>query len=267
MRLKKKFIIIFMIICIIALLFSSYKIIKWKVYSNNIAKQTTKIQEKVTIVESNEDAIIIEQEKEVPKSNPYWDFIGYNLINVDFKSLKSINNNVKGWIQIMGTIINYPFVQTTDNSYYLYHSFDKNYNEAGWIFMDYRNKENDKNIILYGHSRYDNSMFGSLKNVLKNGWLDNTKNHVIKLSTENENTLWQVFSIYTIPETSDYLEINFNNDENFIKFSDMIKKRSIHDFKTDISASDTILTLSTCYKINDRIVLHAKLIKKEVRTV
>lgn len=42
-------------------------------------------------------------------------------------------------IQVNGTNINYPFVQTTNNSYYLEHSFYKSKNTAEWIFLDYRN--------------------------------------------------------------------------------------------------------------------------------
>ena len=38
-----------------------------------------------------------------------------NILNVDFSELKKINNNVKGWIQVNGTNINYPFVQSNNN--------------------------------------------------------------------------------------------------------------------------------------------------------
>ena len=39
------------------------------------------------------------------------------------------------------------------------------------------------------------------------------ENHVIKLSTESENTLWQAFSVYRIPTTNDYIQVKFNNNE------------------------------------------------------
>lgn len=55
-------------------------------------------------------------------------------------------------------------------------------------------------------------MFGTLKDVLKTSWLNNTDNYVVKLSTEYENSLWQIFSAYHIPTASDYLTINFNDD-------------------------------------------------------
>ena len=34
------------------------------------------------------------------------------------------------------------------------------------------------------------------------------------------------------------------------------------NFNTNVAITDKIFTLSTCYNTNDRIVLHAKLIKK-----
>ena len=108
-------------------------------------------------------------------------------------------------------------------------------------------------------------MFGSLKNIFKSDWFDDVNNHVIKLSTLTENTLWQVFSVYTIPTTSDYLQIDFSSDEEFLEFVMMLKDRSRYNFNVEFNATDKILTLSTCLNDKERVVLHAKLIKKEVR--
>ena len=189
-----------------------------------------------------------------------------NMINVDFKDLKAKNSDTIGWLKVNGTNINYPFVQGKDNKYYLTHSFNKSYNNAGWVFLDYRNNNtNNKNTIIYAHGRNDKTMFGSLKNVLNNGWLNNTNNYVIKISTEFENSLWQIFSIYRIPTTSDYLQTDFNNDTEYQNFLNMLKNRSNHDFNTNVTYSDNILTLSTCYNNNDKMVVHAKLIKREAK--
>ena len=72
----------------------------------------------------------------------------------------------------------YPVVRSTNNSFYLNHSFDKSKNLAGWIFADYKNKfdNTDKNIVIYGHNMRDDSMFGSLKNILNSDWYDNEEN-------------------------------------------------------------------------------------------
>ena len=139
-KLKWKNILFFLIIIffLISLIISIINIIKWKLDSNNIKNQVQEIQTIVEIqeVEENEEIEIIEQEEEIPKANPYWDYIKMNLINVKFDELKNINTNTKGWIQVNGTNINYPFVQANDNKYYLTHSFDKSNNGAGWVFLD-----------------------------------------------------------------------------------------------------------------------------------
>ena len=133
--------------------------------------------------------------------------------------------------------------------------------------MDYRNNiENfDRNTIIYAHGRYDNTMFGTLKNVFQNNWLNNQSNFIVKLSTPYENTLWQVFSVYRIKTTDDYIQVYFNDDDEYQKFLNMIIGRSMHNFNTTVNANDNILTLSTCYNESDKVVLHAKLIKKEVK--
>ena len=174
---------------------------------------------------------------------------------------------VHQWNGRLSTLLCLPFVQTNDNSYYLKHQFDKQPNGGGWVFLDYRNstKELDRNSILYAHGRQNKTMFGSLKNILTDKWTKNTNNYAVKLSTETENTLWQVFSVYKIPNTNDYLKVSFDNDEEFIEFTNMIKNRSSYDFGTTVSSDDKILTLSTCYDDESKVVLHAKLIKKESR--
>lgn len=267
-RIKWKNVILFdlILIFIFILILSSVKLITWFINSNKTEKQVEEIKEISTVVEV-EDSVETEfiENEEIKKEDPYWDYIKINLIDVNFEKLKNINDSTVGWIQVGGTNINYPFVQTIDNEYYLNHTFDKSYNSAGWVFMDYRNdkEDYDRNTIIYAHGRLDNTMFGSLRKVLTNGWLNNIENYIIKLSTETENTLWQVFSVYRIPTTNDYLKIEFSNDENFLSFANMLLNRSAFNFNTIINKNDKILTLSTCYNDNDKVVLHAKLIKRE----
>lgn len=268
---KNVFLCLIFNVFLITLGISIYQSIRWLKESDDINKQIDKIDEIVTIVEvdDTENTEIIEQPQveEVPKTNPYWDYIKMSLIDVDFSELKQMNSSTVGWIQVNGTNINYPFVQTYDNSYYLTHSFDKSYNNAGWVFLDYRNNISDlnRNTILYAHGRLDNTMFGSLKNILTSGWLDNANNYVVKLSTEKENTLWQVFSVYRIPTTNDYIRVNFLDNKDFLDFANVLLSRSVYNFNTIINEGDKILTLSTCYNKTDKVVLHAKLIKKEAK--
>lgn len=263
-RIKKKVIYVIMAVAGIALVISTIHIVRW--YIDNKKTEDITPTTEVAEHEDSDNTEIIEQDN-IDAFDPYWDYIKMNLIDVDFSELKAINSEVKGWIQVGGTNINYPFVQTNDNSYYLTHSLDKSGNYAGWIFMDYRNNASnfDTNTIIYGHGRLDKSMFGSLKNILSDDWLSNTDNYIVKLSTESENTLWQVFSVYMIPNTNDYLDTSFSSTEAYQNYLDMVKGRSQFDFKTSVSTNNKILTLSTCKGKDYKVVLHAKLIKKEKR--
>lgn len=267
---KKLIIDLILIAFIVLFIVSFYHLINYKINEKKMNNQIDIIKNNVTIDEIKQDSSveIIKQNEEINETNPYWDYIKMNLINVNFNNLKTINNDVKGWIQVNGTNINYPFVQTKNNKYYLDHSFDKKYNSAGWLFLDYRNNlsnPDDKNTIIYGHSMINKTMFGTLRDILTTKWQSNPDNYIVKLSTEHENTLWQVFSIYHIPTTNDYIKTDFKYNQEFKIFAEKLKERSVLDFHTDIQETDRILTLSTCYKKVERIVLHAKLIKREIK--
>jgi len=189
-----------------------------------------------------------------------------NYINVNLDYYINKNQETVGWIQIKGTNINYPIVQHKDNSYYLNHDFYQKKSSVGWIFADYRNDLNtlNNNTIIYGHNLINRTMFGDIPTFLKKTWLDNPNKPYIKLSTKNHNSIWQIFSIYKIKPTVDYLQAKFNSIENYNNFINMIKNRSIKDFKVEILPTDKIITLSTCDDTgNYRVVVHAKLIKIE----
>ncbi len=267
---KSKKIIISSIIVILSLLllYSTVKIIKWMVDSNKANNQIKDLQKNTPITnrKDSKNTEIFNQNENIPKTDPYWDYIKMDMMNVDFSKLKKTNKDVIGWIKLNGTNINYPFVQTNNNKYYLTHSFDKTYNSAGWVFLDYRNNGiNNKNTIIYAHGRTDETMFGSLKKVLTKKWFNNKENYIIKISTETENTLWQIFSVYRIPTTNDYLQTEFNSDDEYQRFIDMLLKRSSYNFNSYVNENDNIVTLSTCYNNSDKLVVHAKLIKKEKR--
>lgn len=242
MRKKQKIWLAMLILSVIVLLLASICILKWYLNNRKEIQQLQKMSNQSIVSAQNTD-----------------------FLQVDFLSLQEINNSVVGWLKVEGTEIDYPIVQTNNNSFYLTHSFNKNYNPAGWPFLDYRNSNHfdDQNNIIYAHSQTNRTMFGTLKNVLTEKWFANPNNHIIKTSTATQNSLWQVFSVYTIPTTTDYLQIDFDND--FSSFANKLIHRSIFDFHTDVKENDKILTLSTCYNKTSKTVLHAKLIATQPR--
>ncbi len=258
LNIKNLCLLIFFLVMLIVFLFSLIKVIMWIIDNNNTNDIIKKVANTYEINEKSYDneVIINENEKDI-----YFDYMKLKFIDVDINKLKTFNPDTIGFIKVMGTNINYPFVQTLDNDYYLNRSYDKTYNNAGWIFLDYRNNEfNDKNTIIYGHGRINGTMFGSLKDTLKSSWQNNKDNYIIKISTEKENSIWQIFSVYKIATTSDYLQTTFSDNE-FESFINLIKGRSSYNFETNVTNEDKVLTLSTCYNDNDKMVVHAKLIK------
>lgn len=257
-----------LILSLLLIIFAGCKIFIWDQDNKKTNKQIEKITKEVKVEEipaGEKDTLVNKPEED--KNNDYWNYIKLPLINVDFNQLKQKNSDTVAFLKVNGTNINYPVVQTSDNNYYLTHSYDKKYNEAGWVFMDYRNNIDSlsKNTVIYAHGRWDTTMFGSLKNVFKNNWYNNTDNYVVHLSTPTYNSLWQVFSVYKIPTETYYITTDFGSDDSYQKFLTTIQNRSTYQFRASVNTNDKILTLSTCYDDNTKVVLHAKLIKTQAK--
>ena len=233
---KKTFIKIFMIICLLLMIYSLYNIVTW--YVDNKKNETIREEIKEIIKENSEDTN-----------------------DIDFSKLKEKNKEIVAYLKVNNTNIDYVVTKGTDNKYYLKHNLYKEYNRAGWIFMDYHNKLDgtDKNIVIYGHNTLDKTMFGTLRNVVKKEWYENPDNHIIKLVLEGEVVTYQVFSTYSIKVEDYYINTIFKDNNEFNKFVNTLKKRSVYDYNVDVSGEDSILTLSTCTgNGKSRMVLHAK---------
>lgn len=198
------------------------------------------------------------------KKNTYISAYYTNYSKVFEKLLKK-NKDTVGWLTVNNTKIDYPVVQANTNSYYLNRDYNKKKNSMGWIFMDYRNDpvNLNKNTIIYGHNIKTGIMFGTIKYMLNSSWYKKPSNQVITFNTIEANMKWQIFSIYQIKTTEDYLKTEFKDDDEYLKFIEMLKKRSKYNFKVDITKNSKILTLSTCFSSNTRHVVHAVLIEDE----
>ena len=239
---------ILQLIFIIMLIYASVEIVRWylnKRENDNISK---KIANSINIKldNLNEQNNVITQKYEI-----------------DFDTLKQKNEDTVAFLKVKGTDVETIVVKGKDNPYYLSHNFEKKKNKGGWVFADYKNKIDgtDKNLIIYGHNMKDGSMFGTLKNILKQEWYNNEENYEIEFITQKEEQVYRVFSVYQIKDEDYYIKTEFKNNE-FKKFIETLKKRSIKDFNVEVTGEDSILTLSTCANNNKyRVVLHAKRIK------
>lgn len=265
-RLKKWVLIVIIIILGFTASFNILRLLDWNKDNNKTNDNINKISNtKTEEIKDDENTELISTPDD--KESDYWYYITFPLIKVDFTELIKKNEDTVGWINVNNTNINYPVVQSTDNNYYLTHSYDKKENEAGWVFLDYRNNKDftSKNNIIYAHSRLDKTMFGSLSKVLKQSWYKDKSNHIIRLSTPTEDSLWQIFSVYVIKEETYYITTSWPSDTEYLDFLNTIKERSKYNFNTELNTNDKILTLSTCYSDTERTVVHAKLIKRNKR--
>ena len=250
----------------LTLILSLLKIYFWAQDNKKIVDITKEINEIVTPTPIEEEGELINPPED--KANDYWDYVKLPFYEVDFTALKEKNPDTIAFIHMQGNNINYPVVQTDNNDYYLKHAYDKSKNSAGWVFMDYRNNITDlsDNTVIYGHGRLDETVFGSLKNTLTKTWQANKENYVIWLTTEKENLVFQIFSIYTIPSENYYIETDFSSSADKEKWLNTMKERNTTSFNTSVNTNDKILTLSTCQNNNGgRIVVQAKLIKRQSR--
>ena len=233
MHKKKFFTIIFIIFCFVGILTTTCLLVSWK---NDVSTnlQVKKKLEKYLKVDEKED------------------------IGIDFDELKKINPDTVGYIKVPNTKVDYVVVKGKDNDYYLKHDFNKKSNSLGWIFMNYKNKNDgsDKNLVIFGHNTSDGSMFGSLASLLKEEIINNKDDLVIDFYTDKDHKKYQIFSIYTIKPETYYINTEFRNDE-FERFKEKVKERSKYKIDVDIT-NRNIITLSTCQNYGvKRLVIHA----------
>lgn len=251
-------------ISLLALLILLMILLNWFLENKKTDDVLKKIYEVSDLKEIKTTTQTAEDSKEniTTTSSLYDKYENMDILEINFDNLKKINADTKGWIKVNGTKINYPFVHTNDNEYYLKHTFDKTSSKKGWVFLDFRNDiENlSANNILYAHGLVNNQMFGSMRKVIKSSWYNNENNHIITVATPSGTKHFKVFSSYTIEPEVYYLTTYFNSDEEFSTFIDTIKQRSVYNYNVYVNTNDKILTLSSCYDDKKRMVLHAKLI-------
>jgi sortase B len=184
-----------------------------------------------------------------------------------FERLSKINKDIKAWIKINNTNIDYPVVQSKDNVYYLERDVNKKYSYTGSIFMDFRCSITDKkckNIIIYGHNMKNDIMFHELPKFKKSNFFYNANNTII-LNMPGGSYKFTAFSAYITDTSFDYLKTTFLSNNEFSEFIKAISERSMFRSNLKLTENDRIITLSTCaYDFDDaRFVVHGKLTKMD----
>ena len=198
---------------------------------------------------------------------------GYpNGYDKDFAALWQINPDTVGWLSIDGTDLDYPVVQTTDNTKYYRTNFEGEYSEHAVPFVDAQVdlKKPSDNIIIYGHNiRTDGQMFNILKGYTE---LEFYQQHpVVEFDNVYHKGKYKIVSVFYANTLGQHGEIfpyhefiNAQSTEEKQAFIDDILIRSIINTGVDVRPSDELLTLSTCsYEFKDaRYVVVARKVRK-----
>lgn len=178
-------------------------------------------------------------------------------IPVDFETLWETNTDVYAWIQIPGTNVDYPIVQSNDNKYYLNHTWDHKEYKAGSIFTENYNSKDfeDVNTLIYGHRMYAGDMFAQLQNFADAKFFD--KNRYFYIYTPDRIMTYEIIAAFPFGEEHLLFEYNFSDSDDFERFCndvfDIIDFRAVFldGVKEELDCEkDKLVTLSTCLKGN-----------------
>lgn len=232
-------------ILLLIILFSGYNI--FKIY--NEERKTLNIQEEYKL-----DTTDVTQLASVAYSERY-------------KTLYNVNSDFRGWVTFESGLIDLPFVQGTDNEFYLNHAVNKEYSSHGTIFQDYLQTLDSQNITLYGHYVYNNAelMFTPLATLTKKENYE--ANKYVDLYLKDTVRKYEIVAVlkYSIYDYPIYQEGDLSGDH-FKSYKDYIINNRLYDTGLMIEEGDQLLTLQTCVRgDNDsRWVVVARLVSEKM---
>lgn len=170
---------------------------------------------------------------------------------VDWEALKANNPDVVGWLQVPGTIVNYPVYQADNNEYYLDHAPDRSQSIGGAVFLDYENTAPgmvDGQTIIYGHHMRNGSQFKPIADMENQTLFDGVKT-VWYVTEKGAYKLAPLFLYYTHEGDVDVRTFQFSSADEYQTYlktylGKAVTKRS--DIEEILPHLEHILTLSTC---------------------
>ena len=179
----------------------------------------------------------------------------YNEYVEKVRSLQQECSDVKGWIRVAGTVINYPLLQSEDNEFYAKHNYKQNEIQYGSIFMNARSnlKDTHSNIIIYGHNMKDNQMFGSLSRYSDPNYY--YAHPIIHIATDEVEAAYQIICVFrsrVYPTDYDaevfryYHHVSFPNAQLFEEYLGNCKSLQLYDTGETAEYGDQLVVLSTC---------------------
>ena len=198
-------------------------------------------------------AIPSETAPEATDSSPHWvpapvedDPNMEEMAKKSLTALRQINDDVIGWIWIPDSRISYPVMQGEDNEFYLNHTWNRQENAVGSIFLEWQNQPDfsEFNTIVYGHNMKNKTMFSQLHSYQDIRFRDS--HPYVYILTDNGVYRYEVFSCYQAEVDSDTYQFGMQWDKTKEDYIRRAIKKSVIDCDITPAITDRILTLSTC---------------------
>lgn len=209
--------------------------------------------------QSKQQAYLYSDLAAVRKQDTQQEIASQSSIQPTSRNLYLESSDMVGWVQIEGTGIDYPVMQTSaDPNYYLKHDFEKHYTDYGCPFMQADCDElcPSDNLIIYGHNMKDGSMFADLAKYRSKDFWQTHK--TVWFDTELGSSAYEIFAvIHTTVQADDanafpfHLFVDAAAPEDFADYVSACKARALYDTGISAEYGDKLLTLSTCDNITD----------------
>ncbi len=210
---------------------------------NKQAAQSVQKQEKADPIQAEEEYQELQGQVVEEKEDPYESVI-------DFKALQEINPDVYAWIQIPGTNIDYPILQSAveADDYYLNTTIDGKSGYPGSIYTEKYNATDfsDPVTVVYGHNMKEGTMFTDLHKYTDKTFFD--QNPYIYIYLPDRTLKYQIFAAVAFDDRYILGNYNFQDKEDFQKYLDELRSSIDGNVNNDVQVTQesTILTLSTC---------------------
>lgn len=187
---------------------------------------------------------------------------------VSYANIFAENDDMVAWLNIPGTEIDYPVMQTMeDEEYYLYRNFKKEKDKNGCLILDTDSDLSNAtgNMIIHGHNMRSGAMFGNLGEYASEEY--GKAHDTITLTTKTETRTYKLVAAFysKIYGVNDKVFKYYNffdaaSEEEFNYFYDNIKKMRLYDTGYTAEYGKQFITLSTCayHTSNGRFVVVAQ---------
>ena len=179
------------------------------------------------------------------------EILKYRPVNGDSLSLKEaqkLNPDIKAWIRIEGTKIDYPVVKGIDNFEYLNLDYKRDYSLAGSIFMDYRNSEDlsDHHMVIYGHNINGNLMFADVRSYrFESFFNEHQEGHLFNDKKDYKLKFFAYLEIDSYNET--IYNVGYSQNGLTDELMNEIKTNAHKYVDINLKSTDRIVMLSTCF--------------------